>query len=90
MLGGALVDGVRDATKAAWPTGGPKRTILFAFGFDAARLATALRALPPQSGDATSLSVDGLTGRLTIAADGHVLRDLMWAQIHNGEPRLLN
>ncbi len=90
MLGGALVDGVRDATKAAWPTGGPKRTILFAFGFDAARLATALRALPPQSGNVTSLGVDGLTGRLTIAADGHVLRDLMWAQIRNGEPRLLN
>jgi outer membrane PBP1 activator LpoA protein len=88
MLGGALVDGVRDATNAAWPTGGPKRNILFAFGFDAARLATALRSM--QSGNATSLSVDGLTGHLTIAADGHVLRDLMWAQVRNGEARLLN
>jgi uncharacterized protein len=90
MLGGALVDGVRDATNAAWPTGGPKRNILFAFGFDAARLAIALRSMPAQSGNATSLSVDGLTGHLTIAADGHVLRDLMWAQVRNGEPRLLN
>jgi outer membrane PBP1 activator LpoA protein len=90
MLGSALVDGVRDATNTAWPAGGPRRSILFAFGFDAARLAVALRAIPPASGNATSLSVDGLTGRLTIAADGHVLRDLMWAQIHNGEPRLLN
>jgi outer membrane PBP1 activator LpoA protein len=90
MLGGALVDSVRDATNAAWPTGGPKRNILFAFGFDAARLATALRSMPAQSGNATSLSVDGLTGHLTIAADGHVLRDLMWAQIRDGEPRLLN
>lgn len=88
MLGGGLVDSVRDATNAAWPTGGPKRNILFAFGFDAARLATALRSMP--GGNATSLSVDGLTGHLTIAADGHVLRDLMWAQIRNGEPRLLN
>ena len=44
LLGGALVDGVRDATNAAWPVGGPRRSILFAFGFDAARLATALRA----------------------------------------------
>jgi hypothetical protein len=88
MLGGALVDSVRDATSAAWPTGGPKRNILFAFGFDAARLAMALRSM--QSGNATSLSVDGLTGHLTIAADGHVLRDLMWAQVRNGEPRLLN
>ncbi len=90
MLGGALVDGVRDATNAAWPSGGPRRSILFAFGFDAARLAIVLRAIPTQSGNATSLSVDGLTGRLTIAADGHVLRELLWAQIRNGEPRLLN
>ncbi len=90
MLGGALVDGVRDATNTAWPAGGPRRSILFAFGFDAARLATALRAIPAQNGNATALAVDGLTGHLTIAADGHVLRDLMWAQIRNGEPRLLD
>ena len=90
LLGSALVDGVRDATNAAWPAGGPRRSILFAFGFDAARLAAQLRALPPQSGNATSLAVDGLTGHLTIAADGRVLRDLMWAQIRNGEPKLLN
>ncbi len=85
----ALVDSVRDAANAAWPTGGPRRSILFAFGFDAARMATALRSIPAQS-SATSLGVDGLTGHLTVAADGHVLRDLMWAQIRNGEPRLLN
>ena len=89
LLGGALVDGVRDATNAAWPAGRP-RNVLFAFGFDAARLATLLQALPAQNGSATSLALDGLTGHLTIAADGHVLRDLMWAQIRNGEPRLLN
>jgi len=83
------VDSVRDATNAAWPSGGAHRSILFAFGFDAARMATALRSIPAQS-SATSLAVDGLTGHLTVAADGHVLRDLMWAQIRNGEPRLLN
>ncbi|HEY1899184.1 MAG TPA: penicillin-binding protein activator [Steroidobacteraceae bacterium] len=91
LLGSALVDGVRDAANAAWPAGGPRRTILFAFGFDAARLATTLRSLSNQNPSAiTALAVDGLTGHLTIAADGHVLRDLMWAQIRNGEPRLLN
>ncbi|MGC1456676.1 MAG: penicillin-binding protein activator [Steroidobacteraceae bacterium] len=89
LLGGALVDSVRDATNAAWPSGGPRRSMLFAFGFDAARMATALRSIPAQS-SATSLAVDGLTGHLTVAADGHVLRDLMWAQMRNGEPRLLN
>ena len=49
LLGGALVDGVRDATNSAWPVGGPSRSILFAFGFDAARLATALRVIPAQT-----------------------------------------
>lgn len=90
LLGGALVDGVRDAANAAWPAGGPRRNILFAFGFDAARLAVTLRWLSAQGTSTTSLAVDGLTGRLTLAVDGHVLRDLMWAQIRNGEPRLLN
>jgi uncharacterized protein len=90
LLGGALVDGVRDATNGAWPVGGPRRSMLFAFGFDAARLAMALRSLPPRSTNATSLAVDGLTGHLTIATDGRVLRDLMWAQFRNGEPRVLN
>ena len=90
LLGGALVESVREATSAAWPAGGPRRNILFAFGFDAARLAAALRTLSTQNASATSLAVDGLTGRLTIAADGHVLRDLMWAQVRNGEPRVLN
>lgn len=89
LLGGALVDSVRDATNSAWPSGSQRRNILFAFGFDAARMATALRAIPAQS-SATSLAVDGLTGHLSVAADGHVLRDLMWAQMRNGEPRLLN
>jgi outer membrane PBP1 activator LpoA protein len=90
LLGGGLAESVREATSAAWPTGGPRRNILFAFGFDAARLAAALRALAVQNASATSLAVDGLTGRLTIAPDGHVLRELMWAQIRNGEPRVLN
>ena len=90
FLGGALVESVREAITAAWPTGGPRRNVLFAFGFDAARLAAALRTLSAQNANATSLAVDGLTGRLTIAPDGHVLRDLMWAQVRNGEPRVLN
>ncbi|HTV77925.1 MAG TPA: penicillin-binding protein activator [Steroidobacteraceae bacterium] len=90
LLGGALVESVREAASAAWPAGGPRRNILFAFGFDAARLAAALRSLSAQNASAASLAVDGLTGHLTIAPDGHVLRDLMWAQIRNGEPRVLN
>src|SRR5204862_271990 len=43
MLGGELADAVRNATREAWPSGGPQRGRLFAFGFDAFRLAPALR-----------------------------------------------
>src|SRR5580692_3066010 len=57
LLGGALVESVREATSAAWPAGGPRRNILFAFGFDAARLAAALRVLSAQNASATSLAV---------------------------------
>ena len=41
MLGGDLADSVRSAAREAWPTGGPRRNRLFAFGFDAFRLAIA-------------------------------------------------
>ena len=45
MLGdGALTAEVRDAARDAWPTGGPRRGRLFAFGFDAFNLMGALRA----------------------------------------------
>ena len=51
ILGGDLADAVRAATHDAWPNGGPYRGRLFAFGFDAFRLALALRipALPAMS-----------------------------------------
>ena len=84
MLGGDLADAVRAVTREAWPTGGPYRGRLFAFGFDAFRLAQALRR---RSG--ANVSVDGLTGRLTVDADRRVRREIAWAQLHNGELRLL-
>ena len=83
MLGGDLADAVREAARNAWPNGG-RRDRLFAFGFDAYRLAIALRAHP---GTAT---MDGLTGHLTLDRDGHVRRELGWAQLKNGELRLLS
>ena len=54
MLGGELADAVRSAAHDAWPSGGPHRGRLFAFGFDAYRLAvqvfvtTAIGAQPRQ------------------------------------------
>jgi outer membrane PBP1 activator LpoA protein len=85
MLGGDLADAVRAATREAWPAGGAHRGRLFAFGFDAFRLQQALRL----SGVNGTISVAGLTGRLSLDAQRHVRRELGWAQLHNGEPRVL-
>ena len=83
MLGSDLADSVRAAARDAWPTGGPRRNRLFAFGFDAFRLSSALRTGGP------NVNVDGLTGRLTIDGDRRVHRELAWAQLHNGQTKPL-
>ena len=85
MLGGDLADAVRAATQNAWPNGGPQRGRLFAFGFDAFRLAQALR----RAGATGKVGVDGLTGHLTFDDERRVRRDIGWAQLHNGEVKLL-
>ena len=85
ILGGELADAVHAAAREAWPSGGPNRGRLFAFGFDAFRLAQALR----QPGATAGVSVDGLTGRLSVDAERRVRRELGWAQVHNGELRVL-
>jgi hypothetical protein len=85
MLGGELADSVHDAAHAAWPTGGPHRTRLYAFGFDAYLLAAALHT---QRG-ATQVDVQGLTGRLSLDAERRVQRELVWGSMHNGQPRAL-
>ncbi len=85
MLGGDLAEAVRAAVHDAWPNGGPRRGRLFAFGFDAYRLAVALR----DRGVNNNIKIDGLTGRLSVDAERRVHRDLSWAQFHDGEVRVL-
>lgn len=85
MLGGDLAEAVRSAVHDAWPNGGPRRGRLFAFGFDAYRLAVALR----ERGVTNNINIEGLTGRLSVDPERRVHRELNWAQIHDGEVRLL-
>jgi hypothetical protein len=85
ILGGDFADAVRAATREAWPNGGVYRGRLFAFGFDAFRLAQAL----PHRGATNTANIEGLTGRLSLDTDHRVRRELGWAQVHNGELHLL-
>jgi len=86
MLGlGDLAQSVRATTRDAWPAGGPRRNRLFAFGFDAYRLLETLRAAPAGAG---TLNVAGMTGRLTLDPERRVRRELEWAQMRDGQPRV--
>lgn len=81
LLGSPLAEAVQSAASQAWPAGGPERGRLFAFGFDAYRIAEALR----QNTTPSSLDISGLTGQLTLDPDGRIHRQLIWAQFHGGE-----
>jgi outer membrane PBP1 activator LpoA protein len=85
MLGGDLAEAVRAAAREAWPAGALHRNRLFAFGFDAYRLAQALRS----SAAPDAVRIDGLTGRLSFDPQRRVRRELGWAELHDGELRLL-
>ena len=85
MLGGTLADAVRTSMREAWPSGGPRRNRLFAFGFDSYRLLSALRRQPAGS----PVTVEGLTGQLSIDPDRKVRRELYWAQMKQGQPQIL-
>jgi len=58
---------------------------LFAFGFDAFRWRRRLR----RGGATRNISLEGLTGPPESRSERHVRRELGWAQLHNGELRLL-
>ncbi len=68
---------VRNSAVQAFGDSGSKRGRLFAFGFDAMRIASALQRGAP-------IASQGLTGTLSMDAQGRVRRDLQWARIKGG------
>lgn len=72
--GGPTAD-LKAATEATWGPRGQRQSRYFAFGFDAASLAMAIRA------NATTAPLSGLTGRLKLTPEGRVERTLNWARI---------
>ena len=70
---------VRSAAVQAFGDSAARRGRLFAFGFDAMRLAGSLQRGAP-------ISPDGLTGTLSMDAQGRVRRSLDWVRIKSGMP----
>jgi outer membrane PBP1 activator LpoA protein len=66
---------LRAATEPLWIARGARESRYFAFGFDAATLALAVRR------PSTEWPLTGLSGRLNLLADGRVERSLQWARV---------
>jgi outer membrane PBP1 activator LpoA protein len=80
MLGDEGLSGqVREAARQAFGDSASRRGRLFAFGYDAFRIATSLQR-------GAGVNPQGLTGTLSIDAQGRVRRELQWARIKNGVP----
>jgi outer membrane PBP1 activator LpoA protein len=86
VSGDGTIDQIRAQISQAWDGKAAWRERLFAFGYDACQLAIAMSG--PHRNAAT-VQVAGLTGQLHFDASGRVLRDLLWVQVRDGEPRRL-
>ena len=70
---------IREAARAAFGDATAKRGRLFAFGYDAFRIANSLQRRTP-------IDPDGLTGKLSVDPQGRVRRELDWVRIKSGAP----
>lgn len=83
LYGGQGAPELWDALHEDWSARGRGRLRLFAFGYDAFRLAQQLG-----SSAVGAAGIDGLTGMLELnRADGHVQRSLQFARIESGKPQ---
>ena len=74
----------RATVAALWPNNFSGNSRLYALGFDAWRLIPLL-----YKGRPFSISVQGMTGLLSMTPDGRIHRQLDWATFKNGTPQLL-
>ena len=78
LYGGDGAPALWDTLQHDWAAAGRGRLRLYAFGYDAYRLLRGLNVA------ARGVPVDGLTGRLSLEADGRVQRETAWAQVRDG------
>jgi hypothetical protein len=82
LLGSGDAAAPRERIRGLWPETYSRHARLYAFGYDAARLAQRLAR-------GGSREYSGVTGQLRVGADGRVHRQLLWAQFQHGRPQLL-
>jgi outer membrane PBP1 activator LpoA protein len=70
---------VREAARQAFGDAAARRGRLFAFGYDAFRIASSLQR-------GAAINPQGLTGTLSVDAQGRVRRELDWVRIKDGAP----
>ena len=70
---------VRESARQAFGESAARRGRLFAFGYDAYRIASSLQRGAP-------VNPQGLTGTLSLDEKGRVRRELQWVSIRNGVP----
>ncbi|HSC47348.1 MAG TPA: penicillin-binding protein activator [Gammaproteobacteria bacterium] len=75
---------LRALVAKTWPNNFGGNSRLYALGFDAYRLVPLL-----YNTHGISEPVQGVTGLLSLGADGRVLRRLDWAEFDDGEPQML-
>ena len=80
------IDAVRAQISQTWDGKAAWRSRLFAFGYDACQLAIAMSG--PRRNPA-EVQVAGLSGQLHLDSNGHVLRELVWVQVRDGDPKRL-
>jgi outer membrane PBP1 activator LpoA protein len=82
LLGSGDGSSARDRIRGLWPDTYARHPRLYAFGYDAAKLASKLAS-------GGNRDHGGVTGELRVAEDGRVHRSLLWARFENGRPQLL-
>jgi hypothetical protein len=81
LLGSGDAVTARKRIRTLWSETFTRYPRLYAFGFDAAKLALNLAK--------GGRDYRGMTGHLRVSGDGRVHRGLLWAQFQNGRPQLL-
>lgn len=76
---------VRREIRQLWPRQFERNPRLYALGFDAFRLVPLIM----QNDSALRRPLPAMSGLLSLDAQGRIRRDLYWAKIRNGQPRLL-